>query len=70
MRGAFIVRLAPETEPTQGRVEGWVEEVDSGVEVKFRSGEELLTFLSQRVEAIFPTRVCTAQSNTPENDQD
>src|SRR5258708_7310481 len=51
MRGAFVVRLAAETEPARGRFEGWVEEVDSGSELKFRSAEELLRFLGQRFEA-------------------
>lgn len=62
MRGAFVVRLAPETDANQGQLEGWVEEVDSGVELKFRSGHELLTFLSQRFDAAFRTRVRTPQS--------
>ncbi len=30
MRGAFVVQLGPETRPTEGQFEGWVEEVDSG----------------------------------------
>jgi len=52
MRGAFVVRLAPETEPELGRFEGWVEEVDSGAELRFRSTEELLRFLGQRFDAV------------------
>jgi len=48
MRGAFVVQLGPETRPTKGQFEGWVEEVDSGEELRFRSGQELLAFLSQR----------------------
>jgi hypothetical protein len=53
MRGAFVVRLARETEPAQGRFEGWVEEVDSGQELRFHSTEELLSFLGQRFDAVF-----------------
>ena len=48
MRGAFVIRLSPQTQPDSNRFEGWAEEVDSGEEVKFRSGEELLRFLGQR----------------------
>jgi len=51
MRGAFVIRLAPETEPGQGRFEGWVEEVDSGAELRFRSAEELLQFLANCFDA-------------------
>ena len=64
MRGAFVVRLAPETDASQGQLEGWVEEVDSGVELKFSSGQELLTFLGQRFDAAFRTRARTPQTKT------
>ena len=51
MRCAFVVRLGSETKPSEGRFEGWVEEVDTGRELKFRSNTELLTFLGERFEA-------------------
>jgi hypothetical protein len=47
MRGAFVLKLASGTEPRHGRFEGWIEEVDSGRELRFRSTEELLAFLSK-----------------------
>lgn len=50
MRGAFVVQLGPETRPSDGRFEGWVEEVDSCTELRFRSGEELLKFFGQRFD--------------------
>jgi hypothetical protein len=50
MRGAFVVQLGPETKPAEGRFEGWVQEVDSSTELRFRSTEELLNFLGQRFE--------------------
>ena len=56
MRGAFVIRLTPETEPAQNRFAGWVEEVDSGKELRFRSAEELLQFLRERFETAFPSR--------------
>ena len=52
MQGAFVVRLGPETKPKQGLFEGWVEEVDSCDELRFRSTEELLRFLGERYQAI------------------
>jgi hypothetical protein len=54
MRGAFVIRLTRETQPAQNRLAGWVEEVDSGKELRFRSAEELLQFLGERFEAAFP----------------
>jgi hypothetical protein len=50
MRGAFVVRLGTETETARGHFEGRVEEVDTGKELKFRSTEELLSFIGQRYE--------------------
>jgi len=50
MRGAFVVQLGPETKPAEGRFEGWVEEVDSCTELRFRSTEELLKFLGERFD--------------------
>jgi hypothetical protein len=50
MRGAFVVQLGSETKPAEGRFEGWVEEVDSCTEHRFRSTEELLQFLGQRFD--------------------
>jgi len=51
MRGAFVVQLGPDTDPSQDRFEGQVEEVDSGKELRFRSGKELLEFLGLRFNA-------------------
>jgi hypothetical protein len=52
MRGAFVVQLGPETRPTEGQFEGWVEEVDSCTALRFRSSDELLKFLGQRFELV------------------
>lgn len=52
MRGAFVVQLGPETRPTEGQFEGWVEEVDSGTEMRFRSSDELLKFLGARFDLV------------------
>jgi hypothetical protein len=53
MRAAFVVRLGSDTKPAQNYFEGWVEEVDSGNELRFHSTTELLRFLGQRFEAVF-----------------
>jgi hypothetical protein len=50
MRAAFVLQLGPETKPEEGRFEGWIEEVDSGTALRFRSAEELLKFLGRRFE--------------------
>ena len=50
MRLAFVLRLGNETRPSDGLFEGWIEEVDSSIEKRFRSTEELLQFLSHRFE--------------------
>ena len=53
MRGAFVVRLRRETAPAAGKFEGWVEEVDSGKELRFHSAGELLSFMGQRFAIAF-----------------
>src|SRR5467141_3099371 len=62
MHGAFVVQLGPETKPAEGRFEGWVEEVDSCTELRFRSSEELLKFVGQRFDlaraSVDKTRAC------------
>ena len=60
MRGAFVLRLGPGTNPSGGTFEGWVEEVDSGKELRFHSTEELLGFLGQR----FSERPVTGKGGT------
>jgi len=58
MRNAFVVQLGTLSQPAQSELEGWVEEVDSGQQFRFRSTDELLTFLSRRMQA----------ASEPEND--
>jgi hypothetical protein len=50
MRRAFVLRIAPDFDLENGKVEGWVEEVDTGRELRFRSAPDLLTFLSKCVK--------------------
>jgi hypothetical protein len=51
------VRLGPKTRPSESRFEGWVEEVDTGKELRFRSREELLQFLGERFQAVVETEL-------------
>jgi hypothetical protein len=51
MRWAFVLQLGPDTHPPQSRFEGWIEEVDTGRELRFRSTEELLAFLGECFES-------------------
>jgi hypothetical protein len=50
MRGAFVLRLGPDTQPAQRHFDGFIEEVDTGRELRFRSTEELLAFLGECFE--------------------
>ena len=50
MRGAFVIQLRPETKTSKGHFEGSVEEVDSGIELRFHSTGELLQFIGQRFD--------------------
>ena len=50
-----MVRLGPKTKPSEGRFEGWVEEVDTGKELRFRSSDELLKFLGVRFQVVLET---------------
>ena len=47
VRGAFVVQLRNVGMGVTGKIEGSVEEVDSGKESQFHSGDELLAFLRE-----------------------
>ena len=51
MRCAFVVRLEPKS-GLPDELEGWVEEVDTGNELRFRSKDELFKFFGERFEAV------------------
>jgi hypothetical protein len=50
MRRAFVLQLGPDTQPAQRLFDGWIEEVDTGRELRFHSTEELLAFLGECFE--------------------
>jgi hypothetical protein len=50
MRFAFVLRLGNDSRPADRFFEGWIEEVDSYTELRFRSTEELLKFLGDRFD--------------------
>ena len=45
MRKAFVLQLRPDTQTTERHLDGWIEEVDTGRELRFKSTDELLVFL-------------------------
>ena len=47
MRRAFVLQLGDESEAEQLHFIGLIEEVDTGRECRFRSTDELLSFLAQ-----------------------
>ena len=65
MRAAFVVRLGRDTKPAKNYFEGWVEEVDSGNELRFHSTAELLQFLGQGFLAAFGTEPKELQEQRP-----
>ena len=67
MRGAFVIRLGRETNPSCRHFEGSVEEVDSGKELRFQSSTELLRFLGERFQAAFEGMLEDDSPITPEN---
>ena len=50
MRAAFVLRLGSDTEPLKRHFAGWIEDVDSGEELRFHTTDELLAFLGQRFD--------------------
>jgi hypothetical protein len=52
LRLAFVIRLGNDTRPADGEFEGWVQEVDTCCEERFRSTEELLSFLGERFDLL------------------
>jgi hypothetical protein len=51
MRWAFVLQLGSRTDPSGKQLEGSIEEVDSGTELRFRSTDELVAFLCRQFEA-------------------
>jgi hypothetical protein len=50
MRRAFVLQLGSGTQPAERHFEGGIEEVDTSRELRFRSTEELLSFLAECYE--------------------
>jgi hypothetical protein len=47
MREAFVLQLSDDSQPSQGQLVGWIEEVDTGRELRFRTTAELLAFFAR-----------------------
>lgn len=73
MRFAFVIRLGKDTRPAEGSFEGCIEEVDSGIELRFHSTEQLLRFLGQRFENAVDSggkiRISDAPQGQPERNE-
>jgi hypothetical protein len=69
MRAAFVLRLGPDTKPSSGLFEGWVEEVDSGKELRFHSADELLGFIGQRFSELTVLGSSTTQGGTDDGER-
>jgi hypothetical protein len=50
MRRAFVLQLGAETDADRLHFVGFIEEVDTGRELRFKSTHELLAFLAQCFE--------------------
>ena len=50
MRQAFVLQLGADTDPARQHFTGCIEEVDTGRELRFKSTDELLTFLAECFE--------------------
>ena len=50
MRQAYVLQLSSETEASQRNFVGCIEEVDTGRELRFKSTDELLSFLAECFE--------------------
>jgi hypothetical protein len=49
MWGAFVVQLRKTSQGVDARMEGSVEEVDTGKQLHFRSEDELIAFIRERL---------------------
>ena len=48
MRGAFVVQLTRPRQDRADQMEGSIEEVDTGRQLRFHSGDELIAFLREQ----------------------
>ena len=50
MRRAFVLQVGADSAPANLEFAGWIEEIDTGRERRFRSTAELLEFLRQCID--------------------
>ena len=60
-----MIQLGPETKTSEGHFEGSVEEVDSGIQLRFHSSGELLQFIGQRFDVTMASTT-KARAQDPE----
>jgi hypothetical protein len=61
MRGAFVLHFVQASQ-SKGRLEGWIEEMDTGKQFRFRSVEAMVRFVGQCLRASVET---ANQNNVP-----
>jgi hypothetical protein len=64
MRNTFVLRLGPKTNLLKRHFEGCIEEVDSEMETRFHSVEELLKFLGERFQVVCASKAEIRETNT------
>jgi hypothetical protein len=67
MRLAFVLRLGNDSRPADAFFEGWIEEVDSYTELRFRSTDELLRFLGDRFDRSAAAHKQAQETGTKQN---
>jgi len=67
MKGAFVLRLSSEARPDRGVYQGWIEEIDSGLELRFHSADELLRFVAERFHAALESHVDDSEGQTTQD---
>jgi hypothetical protein len=67
VRGAFVVQLRKAVK--DGRLEGLVEEVDTGSQIRFHTERELIGFLRKRFAQTRQSSQQKDQPNEPKHDR-
>jgi hypothetical protein len=50
MVGDFVIQVRPDVDPEHGVFQGRVEHMDSGRSARFRTVDELIVFITQRLQ--------------------
>jgi len=70
MKQAFVLQLGSETETARLHFAGFIEEVDTGRELRFRSTNELLEFLRQCFDEVLRSESAVKDSGGGKSKED